>query len=167
MSDLLKNSFDEFSPCGGYRYVMGHEWGPGPKLVSVALNPSVGNKEKNDPTNERLERRAVRMGLDGVIFLNLFPIVATDPKDMKAADNPFGDRERADSVIVEYCRENFILCGWGTHGSHRGRDAEIKTLLRGQGFTLHVLALTKAGQPKHPLYVSYETAPTVWGGGGE
>lgn len=164
LTDLFKSSFDEFSCCRGYRYAMGHVWGPGRRLVSVALNPSIGHKDKNDPTNERLQRRATVMNLDGVVFVNLFPIVAAKPKDMKKAVDPYGGRARADAVILEHCRGNFVLCGWGIHGSHRGRAAEVEAMLRREGLTLHTLGFTKAGQPRHPLYVSYETQPALWDG---
>ena len=131
-------------------------------MVSCALNPSIGNSERNDATNERLERRAVSMGLGGVIFVNLFPIVAKDPADMKKATDPYGDRARADSVILEHAAGHFLLCGWGNHGRHRERDAEVTAMLRTAGCTLHVLALNGCGTPKHPLYVGYDVEPFEW-----
>lgn len=163
MADLLKRSFDEFSDDRLYRFMMGHVWDDDlPKLVSLALNPSVGDANRNDATNERLERRANRMGLGGVTFVNLFPIVAKDPKDMKKAADPFGDRYRADSVILEQVSGNYVLCGWGNHGSHRNRDTEVTCMLRAAGVTLHVLALNGGGAPKHPLYVGYDVDPFEW-----
>ena len=163
MPDLFKRSFDEFSDDRRYRFVMGHVWDDDlPKLVSLALNPSVGDASQNDATNERLERRAVAMGLGGVIFVNLFPVVAKDPRDMKRAADPFGDRGRADSVILEQAAGNFLLCGWGTHGRHRQRDIEVIEMLHAAGVRLHVLLLNSDGTPRHPLYVSYDTGPVVW-----
>lgn len=42
---------------------------------------------------------------------------------------------------------------WGVHGALHGRGAEI---LRRLG-PLHCLGVTKAGHPKHPLYLSAAT----------
>ena len=164
MTDLFKRSFDDFSADRRYRYVMGHVWGEGKKLVSVALNPSVGSSEKNDPTNTRLERRAHAMGLDGVIYVNLFPFVAASPDDMKRAADPFGCRQRADDTILTYCLNNFVLCGWGVHGAHMERGAEVEKMLRAKSHCLHALELTNDGHPKHPLYIAYEKQPFVWHG---
>ncbi len=161
--DLLKKSTDEFSPCGRARYMMGHVWDVDkPALLSCALNPSVGNAERNDPTNERLERRAVSMGLGGVIFVNLFPLVSKSPKVMKAADDPFIDRDRADRVILEYAEGNFVLCGWGVHGAYHDRGDQVTRMLKAAGHTLYALGATYNGEPRHPLYVPYSTEPFIW-----
>lgn len=162
MTNRHKHSFDEFSSSGRYRYAMGHIWGGGRKLVSIALNPSIGSSAKNDPTNTRLERRARAMNLGGVIFVNLFPFIAAKPADLKRAADPYGGRARSFNVINEHCVGNFILCGWGVHGTHLGRGHEVETRLRARGFTLHALDLTKDGHPKHPLYIAYEKRPFVW-----
>lgn len=161
--DMFKESLDEFSPCGRARYMMGHVWDASlPALLSCALNPSVGNAKRNDPTNERLERRAVRMEMGGVIYVNLFPLVSKSPQVMKTADDPFIDRGRADEVILEHAEGNFVLCGWGTHGTHHNRSDEVARMLKNAGHRLYALGITANGQPKHPLYVSYSTEPFVW-----
>jgi hypothetical protein len=45
-----------------------------------------------------------------------------------------------------------VAAGWGAHGGFRDRHKIITGLLESQVVKLHCLALTKDGQPKHPLY---------------
>jgi hypothetical protein len=35
-------------------------------------------------------------------------------------------------------------------------------MLRGNGIKFHCLGETKAGQPKHPLYLRSDTKPALW-----
>jgi hypothetical protein len=42
------------------------------------------------------------------------------------------------------------------------RGAAVERVLRGIGRPLFQLGLTKAGQPKHPLYIGYDRQPEVW-----
>ena len=168
MNDLFTTSFDDFSPDRRYRYVMGRIWDASiPKLVSCALNPSIGDMDRNDPTNERLQRRAYRLSLGGVIFVNIFPYVATDPADLKKTANPFGDRARADDTILNFARGNFVICGWGVNGSHLGRGAEVDSMLRRNKIRLYVLGFNADGSPKHPLFTSYAAEPIEWLAAGE
>jgi len=163
MSDLLTRSFDLFSDDRRFRYVMGHIWDEDlPALCSCALNSSKGSKDKNDPTNTRLQVRAMAMNLGGVIYVNGFPFVSSSPKEMMKQADPFGDRDLADSIILKYAANNFLLCGWGNHGTHMGRDQELIHLFTDAGIKMHALKITTQGQPWHPLYLSYDTKPFEW-----
>jgi hypothetical protein len=44
----------------------------------------------------------------------------------------------------------------------QGRSDAVRELLRKAEVSLHVLRLTKAGHPGHPLYVAGDTVPTLW-----
>ena len=43
-----------------------------------------------------------------------------------------------------------MVCAWGNHGLDRSR--QVRELLRGE-YELHILKLTGAGEPGHPLYL--------------
>jgi len=162
---------DSFSDDEVYRYAL-WKWWDDPqsskcrrRLCMLMLNPSKGNRHKFDPTNTRCEVRGRQLGFGGIIFANVFPIVATDPKDMMAAENPLGSRAMANEAIrvaVDY--DAYVIAGWGVHGTHLGRDEEVKTLLVNLGVTVHALKLTKEGHPGHPLYLPYALKPFVWFG---
>ncbi len=145
-----------------YRYQLTRIWAPGEGRVSfVMLNPSTATERQNDPTVERCERRARALGYGAFRVVNIFAWRATDPRDMRAAADPVGPDN--DAAIVEAARwADRVICAWGTHGAHLGRGAAVEALLRETGRPLFHLGLSKAGHPKHPLYIAYAQEPQPW-----
>ena len=67
-------------------------------------------------------------------------------------------------VILEACAwAEKIIWAWGGHGVVLARGAKLEKMLRAQNHALWGLGLTKAGHPKHPLYIGYGVQPTCWG----
>ena len=62
MADLFIDGGAEFSECRTYRYLLWRKWSWQLPLACVLLNPSTGDEHRNDPTNERCERRARACG---------------------------------------------------------------------------------------------------------
>ena len=125
------------------------------------LNPSTATEIQNDPTVERCERRARTMGFGAFRVCNIFAYRATDPRDMRAVPDPIGPlNDEAISNSAPWADK--IICAWGTHGAHLERGPAVEVLLRQTGLQLYHLGLSKAGHPKHPLYISYETKPITW-----
>lgn len=151
-----------YSDCENYRYSLTRVWEDRqPKALFIMLNPSTATEVQNDPTVERCERRARALGFGGFQVTNIFAWRDTDPKKMRAAADPVG-REN-DVTILSGCDwADQIVCAWGAHGSHLDRGTSVERLLRATGRPLHHLGLTKAGHPKHPLYIAYATQPTTW-----
>lgn len=163
MADLFIDGGAEFSECRTYRYLLWRKWSWQLPLACVLLNPSVGDEHRNDPTNERCERRARAWGFGGVTFTNLFPYVAANPKDMLKADDPIGPPNKArDAILDAASHAGLVLCGWGNHGLHKHQGTYIKDVLEAHGIELHILRLTGQGQPEHPLYVPYDVKPVLW-----
>ncbi|MDZ7905237.1 MAG: DUF1643 domain-containing protein [Cypionkella sp.] len=161
-NELLLQSVAVYSDCEKYRYGLTRLWAEtGGKVTFVMLNPSTATEVQNDPTVERCERRARAMGFGAFQVVNIFAFRATDPKDMRRAQDPIGPDN--DAAIADACAGAAqIICAWGTHGAHLGRGLAVTQMLTDQGFTLHHLGLTKDGAPKHPLYIGYEIQPMVW-----
>ncbi|SDY72803.1 DUF1643 domain-containing protein [Citreimonas salinaria] len=139
-----------YSPCLRYRYGLRRIWDPtAPEILFVMLNPSTATEERNDPTIERCQRRAVRLGFGGVRIANLFAWRATRPADLRRAADPVGSetdallRDWSDGVAV-------TIAAWGVHGTLRDRASQVAPLLRGD---VRHLGLTRDGHPRHPLYV--------------
>ena len=154
-----------FSPCEQYRYLLTWRWSEEPLLVAWMLNPSTATHEKLDPTIAGLVSRARAWGMGGVRVINLFAFRATDPKDMKAAADPVGpdnDAITADVLHSATILGDTVICGWGAHGNHRGRDADAIEIARGHGVALHCLDANRDGSPKHPLYIKRDMKPRVW-----
>lgn len=156
---LLLTTGASFSDCERYRYTLWRTWGTGPTINFIMLNPSTADERVNDPTIERCQRRADKLGYGGLIVTNLFALRATDPDDMLRDAAPVGP-ENDDAIRESACQANQIVCAWGNHGSHLGRGAMILTMLRNFcPHKLHALKVSKSGQPSHPLYLSYDLMP--------
>lgn len=160
-------SIAEYSDCERYRYTLTRVWDEaGSKALFIMLNPSTATEVQNDPTVERCERRARTLGFGSFRVTNIFAWRDTDPRAMRAAADPVGPLN--DAAILDGCNwADQIICAWGTHGAHLDRGAEMKALLGKTGLALFHMGLTKAGYPKHPLYIAYARRPEPWVRGGE
>lgn len=151
-----------YSDCERYRYSLVRTWDPeGKRALFVMLNPSTATEVQNDPTVERCERRARTLGFGSFEVTNIFAWRDTDPKAMRAATDPVGPLNddaiengspagRPDCLRVGHAR--------GPPESRcRGRAPFTATSL-----PLFHLGLSKAGHPKHPLYIAYNVQPVLW-----
>lgn len=152
-----------YSDCENYRYALTRIWDEdGKRVAFVMLNPSTATEVQNDPTVERCERRARALGFGSFRVCNIFAYRATDPKVMRAQEDPNGPEN--DAAILAACDwADMVVCAWGTHGAHLRRGPEVEQLLRATGKPLFHLGLSKHGHPKHPLYISYAHQPEPWG----
>ena len=151
-----------YSDCERYRYLLTRVWEPaGRKALFIMLNPSTATEVQNDPTVERCERRARTLGFGGFRVTNIFAWRDTDPKKMRAAAEPIGAEN--DAMIAQSCDwADQIIAAWGVHGEHLQRGVAMEALLRGMELPVFHLGLTKAGHPKHPLYIAYTQQPELW-----
>lgn len=151
-----------YSACECYRYILTRTWNAaGPKALFTMLNPSTATEVQNDPTVERCERRARALGFGAFRVTNIFAYRATDPRVMRAQADPVGPGNDA-AIVQSALWADQVICAWGNHGAHLDRGRRVETLLRATGLPLFHLGLTKADQPRHPLYLSYDTQPQIW-----
>lgn len=146
----------EFSRCRQYRYSLTRFWNESlPILPIIGLNPSTADEITDDPTIRRCIGFARSWGYGCIVMLNLFALRATDPKVMKAHPAPIGDAN--DDHLMIWTRGRRVLCAWGANGSFMNRDRAVLDLLADRD--LVCLGTTKAGHPKHPLYIRGDTQP--------
>ncbi len=155
-------SWAVYSDCERYRYSLTRVWDEtGKRVLFVMLNPSTATEVQNDPTVERCERRARVLGYGAFRVTNIFAWRATDPRDMKQAKDPVGPQN--DAALSEGADwADHIIAAWGAHGAHRDRGCAVKDQLALLNVPLFHLGLTKAGHPKHPLYLPYVQHPERW-----
>lgn len=163
MVDLLTKSDAILSDCGQYRYVLRRSWGDGPDCNFIMLNPSTADATEDDPTIRRCIGFAKMWGYGRLTVTNIFAFRATDPKDMKAANDPVGADNK---TYIRIAAENaeICVCAWGAHGSFCGQDAIVLEWLHNIPVAPLALALTKGGQPRHPLYLKSDLTPKIWAG---
>jgi len=169
MSELLMKSDAIISDCGKYRYRLSRKWGEGKACLFIMLNPSTADADRDDPTIRRCLGFARSWGCEQLYVVNLFAVRATDPKDMKLASDPVGVdnmrhiKETADLVthqhVMEPDKKGIVVCAWGGNGSYMGQSETVLGWLESEGVTPMYLALTNAGQPKHPLYLKSDIVP--------
>ena len=139
-----------------YRYVLrrGLPEGPHDSIVFVMLNPSTADEIANDPTVERCVRRAEQWGYCELIVLNLFALRSTDPNALDYADDPVGPDN--DRFLEWYLgRADCVVAAWGVNGGLIRRDKHVRDIMDSLGVLPLCLGTTKAGHPRHPLYVPY------------
>ena len=157
-----KRSTAIYSDCENYRYSLTRTWDANiRKVLFIMLNPSTATEIQNDPTVERCERRARALGYGAFQVCNIFAYRATDPHIMRTQNDPNGP-DNSGTILEAATWADDIVCAWGTHGAHMGRGVEVETLLREKSLSLTHLGLSKAGHPKHPLYISYSVHPEIW-----
>lgn len=150
------------SDCGQYRYRLTRTWGTGPIAVMVMLNPSTADGTQDDPTIRRCVTFADSWRCGSLLVVNLYAWRATKRADLWLAPDPVRpDNDEYLQAAASAAREtNAPLAGaWGASAA-AARIAEVLALPGMERLT--ALALTKAGQPKHPLYLHARLTPTPW-----
>ena len=128
----------------------------------LALNPSTATETVDDPTVRRCIGFAKLWGFSTMCMTNVFAFRATDPRVMKAEDNPVG-LENNDWICRVAMEAAMVVCCWGNHGEYMERSKEVLNRFRKLNIRkLHHLGLTEQGEPRHPLYLSKTTMPTPW-----
>lgn len=141
-----------FSTCKTYRYALWRQWSDLPLVLFVMLNPSTADETRDDPTIRRCISLARQWGYGGCLVGNLFALRSPYPADLKRAVDPVGIHN--DRWLKRLARRSDAVVGaWGNHGSYMRRGEMVAKRLPG----LMCLGLTKAGQPRHPLYVRADT----------
>lgn len=151
-------SWARFDPTNTWRYELGRVWDRNRKrLAFLMLNPSTADAEVLDNTVTRCLGFADSWEEYGSLEVgNLFALRSTDPKALRKHPDPVGPEN--DSALLGIAeRAHLIVLAWGNLGTYKGRADDVLLLLRPYLGKLHLLELTKEGEPIHPLYVHHET----------
>lgn len=161
--DLLTTSDAVISDCGRYRYWLTRAWGDGPLVTFVMLNPSIADAARDDPTIRRCVGYARTWGYAGLAVVNLYALVATNPRALWVADDPVGpenDQWLKHAATRAASDDSLIIAAWGA-------NARPERVVAAQSLPfmdrLSALTLTKAGQPGHPLRLKADLRPTPFG----
>lgn len=148
------------SPCGCYRYLLTRTWDAAlPVLVFCMLNPSTADASQDDPTIRRCIGFAQREGCGGVAVVNLFALRATDPDKIPLDSSAFGP-ENITHITAAVKGRRVVLAYGAHHLAHPHVWRPLIDRIRQHAAGLYCLGTTKAGAPRHPLYVRGD-APLV------
>lgn len=156
----MMRSGADFSDDRVYRYSLWREWLPRKsRVLFCMLNPSTADENRNDPTVERCQVRAMRDGFGSFEVVNLFALRGTNPACLtRAGIDPVGHRNNL-AIAQAVGRAQLIVCGWGSRGQLYGRDQDVLKLICTVGGVPHCLKLNSDGTPQHPLYLAYKLRP--------
>lgn len=170
MSDALfdlPTSYAKISDDGLYRYSLGRRWTQDrskPPAYFVMLNPSTADADVDDPTIVRCCNFARDLGCGGLHVANLYAFRATTPADLWRAADPIGpENDEFLRVTFKVAREDNapVIAAWGANAEPR-RAEFVAAIAAAAGVTLIALGLTKAGAPRHPLYLPASARPEPW-----
>lgn len=140
------------SECGKYRYLLERRTNCPLRWVHpmlfIMLNPSTADAETDDPTIRRCLRFAESHACTRLTVVNLFALRATNPKELFLAEDPVGPEN--DWHLEEQINRHstgIIVAAWGAHPAARQREKWFRVP------GLQCFGLTKAGAPRHPLYL--------------
>lgn len=168
MTDLFSKSGATISDCGLYRYRLWRIWDDnGMVMTFVMQNPSKADAEQDDPTIRKCMGFAQRGGFGGIMVMNVFAYRATDERELLHVADPVGPLNGEHLMAARSVSLGTkLVVAWGARLGQKRRSlfrdaycnaANICTM---QG--AYCLGTTKAGDPKHPLFVPYSTAMVRW-----
>lgn len=153
------------SECGQYRYHLWRRWNPDlPTMVWVMLNPSTADAKVDDPTIRRCIGFAKREGCGGISVRNVFALRATDPAELAKHRDPFGPENEEYLLGARHCSlMTVIVLGWGA----KATDKRLRDYYRRAEVCLATqrpkcFGVTKAGDPRHPLYLPGDAKLIPW-----
>lgn len=154
----------DISPDGIYRYGLLRRWSKAEFSFAtfVMLNPSTADGTQDDPTIRRCIGFAKSWGLGGLHVLNLYALRSTDPKGLWKVSDPVGpenDRHLTSHAMAA-CNSGWpLVAAWGANA----KPDRVEHVLRLPGMlSLSALGVTKAGAPRHPLYLRADAALSPW-----
>jgi hypothetical protein len=152
------------SDCKRYRYVLVRD--PvaevrQPPVVFCMLNPSTADGKSNDATIRRLLGSSAAWHAQGIVVVNLYAYRSTDPRALRAADDPIGPKNN-EWLQAAARVSGRVICAWGKPDDKRVRDRarDVAKLLRYCGAELLCLELCDNGiTPKHPVRLRADLQP--------
>lgn len=126
--------------------------------------PAIAYRESAD------QRRRWILTRPGMVMCNLFSARSTDPRGLLDLEAAHGT-SFMDLMAIEDAAKiaGTVVCAWGGPYAPRAlrevvaaRADRVARRLQRIGRPLHVLALTKDGIPRHPLYLKGALRPVVW-----
>lgn len=133
-------------------------------LICCGINPSTAKPNYLDNTVRRVEKFSKDNGYDGYIMINVYPQISTNPKEIHLHVDASIHKENIkclDKLFMKYPKSD-VWAAWGTLIETRpyfyNSLREIYNLSKKHDLNwIHFNELTKAGHPRHPLYLKSDS----------
>jgi len=161
MLEVLERDAD-LSPDGRFRYSLYRKLAVegGETITWVMLNPSTADASEDDPTVRRCMGFSAAWGFTHMYVVNVFAFRATSPDDMRAAIDPHGpDNGQWIRKRTHPSKVARVVFAWGVNAAHLGMAERMEKWIKGMrnNEACYTLGRTKAGFPKHPLFLAKTT----------
>ena len=141
------------SDCGRYRYLLRRTWDQKkPRALLIMLNPSTADAHADDATIRSCVRLLQALQYGSLEVVNLFAWRATDPDELPNVAEPIGEKNDV-AIMSAVGRCDLAICAWGAHKAATKRARQVIEMIRSQRPAVFCFGKTKAGAPKHPLYI--------------
>jgi hypothetical protein len=151
------------SDCGKYRYLLRRTWDhKKPRALLIMLNPSTADARQDDATIRSCVRLLSGLGYGSFEVVNLMAFRATNPKDLPT--KPADALGAGNAAVIEAAahRCDLVICAWGAHPYAERFARGCLDLLSLNKPAVYCFGKTKAGAPKHPLYIKSGTPLEVY-----
>jgi hypothetical protein len=152
----------ELSPCGRYRYWLSRRLAMGERaILFVGLNPSTADASQDDPTIRRCVGFARSWGFDWLFMGNVNAFRSTDPNGLPADPIEAVGLGNQEALTWMSQKAEIVVAAWGANPLNRYAHSLADRIVRLPN--ARHLGLTKAGHPKHPLYLAASTPLQLFG----
>ena len=146
------------SDCGQYRYLLRRTWDHAkPRALLIMLNPSTADARQDDATIRSCVRLLTGLGYGSMEVVNLMAWRATDPKNIPPIPSMAMGPNNWQTIETAIQRCDVAICAWGAHSTAARFSAGVLDLVRLYRPSAYCFGKTKAGTPKHPLYIKSGT----------
>lgn len=119
----------KFSKDKFFRYYLERKWNADkPKALFILMNPSKGTSLKLDNTICNIVNYCVENGYGAFRIINLFPFMATSPKDL-SGNLKLGESENNKITINSIKLANSIYIAWGNEKKYIKRKRKVEEIL--------------------------------------
>lgn len=166
MSDLFKQESAVFSPCGTWRYRLDrHVQERNYVFAYFGVNGATAKADEDDQTSTKWTGFTLRNGGRRYIASNRYAYCAKDVRLLAHAPDPIGPEN--DRYLAEIIAEAEILVPcWGSRAklppALRPRLDALREQIFDAGKPVMIFGLTDSGDPKHPLFLGYDTPLVEW-----
>jgi hypothetical protein len=114
-----------------YRYTLVRRWSARlleePRIVWVMLNPSTADGTEDDPTLRKVVGFSKRWGYGSALVVNLAALRATDPRELRAAEDPVGIENPG--WLWRALHGSPVIAAWGDGVRHLPRGTVSQVLV--------------------------------------
>lgn len=150
--------FDAPPDTAQYRYLLTRRWTTTlPAVTLLGANPSKARAATSDQTVTKIGGFARRLpNCGGFDLLNLCALISTKPEGLTLHPDPVGPR--CDEFLDAYVQHSGpVIAMWGDIPEVAERALKVTARLVAAGVPLLCFGTNKAGSPRHPARLGYDT----------